>query len=147
MSAAGDALHMLPASVARLRIWTEPTTAAASARAGKCVRTRSSPARSASTVSAVIESRPSARVMAGRSAGMRFRSTTTAGAERPVPEADDQIRAAGEEPGAGAVSLEQGYRLGQRLRALVAESLHGPAPHRTLSTRSSSTWGVAARAK
>ena len=35
MSAAGDALQTLPASVARLRIWTEPTTAAASASAGE----------------------------------------------------------------------------------------------------------------
>ena len=39
MSAAGDALQMLPASVARFRIWTDPTTAAASARAGKWRRT------------------------------------------------------------------------------------------------------------
>ena len=36
MSAAGDALQTLPASVARFRIWTEPTTAAASTSAGKC---------------------------------------------------------------------------------------------------------------
>ena len=33
VSAAGDALQMLPGSVARLRIWTDPTTAAASASA------------------------------------------------------------------------------------------------------------------
>ena len=38
MSAAGDALQMLPASVARFRIWTEPTTAAASASAWKSRR-------------------------------------------------------------------------------------------------------------
>ena len=33
VSAAGEALQMLPASVARFRIWTDPTTAAASASA------------------------------------------------------------------------------------------------------------------
>ena len=39
MSAAGEALHRLPASVARFRIWAEPTTRAASASAGKWRRT------------------------------------------------------------------------------------------------------------
>ena len=33
VSAAGEALHRFPTSVARFRIWTEPTTAAASASA------------------------------------------------------------------------------------------------------------------
>ena len=35
MSAAGEALQMLPTTVARLRICTEPTQPAASASAGK----------------------------------------------------------------------------------------------------------------
>ena len=46
----GEALQRLPTSVARLRIWTDPTTAAASASAGKWRRTRSSSATSVITV-------------------------------------------------------------------------------------------------
>ena len=39
----GDALQTFPTSVARLRIWIEPTTAAASSSAGNQRRIRSSP--------------------------------------------------------------------------------------------------------
>ena len=84
MSAAGDALHTLPASVARLRIWTEPTTAAASASAGKCRRTSGSAATSVITVVAPITRRPSRLADPGRAApAIRLTSTTTAGASEP----------------------------------------------------------------
>ena len=77
MSAAGDALQMLPASVARFRICTDPTTSAASASAANRVRIVASSAMSVITVPAPITSRsPSCRIP-GASSGTRFTSTTT----------------------------------------------------------------------
>ena len=76
MSAAGDALQMLPASVARFRICTDPTTSA-SASAANRVRIVASSAMSVITVPAPITSRsPSCRIP-GASSGTRFTSTTT----------------------------------------------------------------------
>ena len=56
VSAAGEALQMFPASVARFRIWTAPTTAAASASAWWSRRIRSSATMSVITASAPIVS-------------------------------------------------------------------------------------------
>ena len=84
VSAAGDALHTLPASVARLRICTEPTTAAASAKAGACRRTSGSAATSVMTVVAPITRLPpSPTRIPGASSGTRLTSTTRLGASEP----------------------------------------------------------------
>src|SRR5215218_1221314 len=84
VSAAGDALHRLPASVARFRIWTEPTTAAASASAARSRRITGCAAISVIVVVAPMTSPPSpvARIP-GASSGTRFTSTTTDGANDP----------------------------------------------------------------
>ncbi len=83
MSAAGDALQMLPARVARLRICTEPTTVAASASAVNRRRTRSSAATSVMTAVAGMTSRPSSSRIAGSSSAIRLTSTTTDGRADP----------------------------------------------------------------
>jgi len=83
VSAAGEALQTLPARVARFRIWTDPTTAAASARAGKWRRTRSSATRSVITVVAPIVIRPESSRIPGRSSAMRLTSITTDGRALP----------------------------------------------------------------
>ena len=84
MSAAGDALTRLPASVARFRIWTEPTTAAASASAATSRRMTGWAAISVIVVVAPMTSPPSAPArIPGASSGTRFTSTTTDGAYDP----------------------------------------------------------------
>ena len=125
VSAAGEALQMLPARVARLRIWTEPTTAAASASAGKCGGRRASAAMSVMTVSAPIDSRPSASVMAGRELGNPL-GVDDQDLGRSVPSRRAMIRSVPPASSlrAGALALEDGDGLRQRLGALVAEGLH-----------------------
>ena len=98
MSAAGDAWQMLPVSVARLRIWIDPTVAAASTSAGKCRRIRLSFSMSAITTVAPILSPRSVSPIVGASSftclismtmlGLRdrLRSSTT----RSVPPASRQ---------------------------------------------------------
>ncbi len=91
MSAAGDALPMFPASVARLRIWTDPTTAAPSARARKSRRIRGSSVMSVITVRAPIRSPPSpVSTMPASSSARPLTSTTVRG--RIVPSRRRMIR-------------------------------------------------------
>ena len=84
MSAAGEALTRFPASVARFRIWTEPTTAAASASAAMSRRITGWAPISVIVVVAPMRSPPSAVArIPGASSGTRFTSTTTDGAYDP----------------------------------------------------------------
>src|SRR5512140_921347 len=83
VSAAGEALHTFPARVARLRIWTDPTTAAASARAGYWLRMRSSATMSVITVPAPMTMQPASSRMEGRISAIRLMSITTPGRAEP----------------------------------------------------------------
>ena len=125
VSAAGDALQMLPASVARFRICTDPTTSAASASAANRVRIVASSAMSVITVPAPITSRPPSCRIPGASSGTRFTSTTTAGRDRPVAQADDQVRPTGQRPRRRAVRHQQPDGFAQGSRSFVGEPLHG----------------------
>ena len=150
MSAAGDALQMLPASVARFRIWTEPTTAAASASAGKCRRTSGSAATSVITVVAPMTTRPSDLADAGPELGDPLDVDHDGRRGRPVAEPDDQVRASGQDAGVRTVGVEERDRLGQGRGPGVGEGVHDDRPslrYRILSTSSRRTWGVAARMK
>ena len=113
MSAAGDALHTLPASVARLRICTEPTTAAASARAGACRRTSGSAATSVMTVVAPITRLPPSHADPRRQLRDTLDVHHKGGRQRAVTEPDHQVRAAGEDARLRPAVREQGDGLGQ----------------------------------
>ncbi len=159
VSAAGEALQMLPARVARLRICTDPTTTAASARARKCRCTRPSSTMSVMTVEALIERYPSSTRIAGRSSAICLRSMTNRGLidpsrnriRRSVPPANS--RASGPYSSSNATAS-----LTVRGRAYSNPFMGDAQPsspcsrsacshHSTLSTSSISTWGVAARTK
>ena len=114
-----------PASVARFRIWTEPTTAAASASAAMSRRMTGWAAISVIVVVAPITSPPSAPArIPGASSGTPFTSTTTDGAYDPsrsritrsVPPASTRAPA--------AVQHEQVDGLGERGGSGVRERLH-----------------------
>jgi hypothetical protein len=77
VSAAGEALQTLPARVARFRIWVEPTTAAASARAWKSRPMRGSAPIAVITVRAPMDNRPPSSRIDPSSSAILFRSTTT----------------------------------------------------------------------
>ena len=79
----GRRVQMLPASVARLRICTEPTTLAASTSAGNICRTCSLAMRSVIVQRPPIRSAESTCVMPDSSVSIRFKFTTTAGRMRP----------------------------------------------------------------
>ena len=128
MSAAGDALQMLPASVARFRIWTAPTTAAASASA--CVVTPDP-----LVAQQVGHHGPRAdREMpvglpdAPLQLGDALDVDHGARLDRAVPDADDQVGATGEKARVGPLIGEQADGLGQFARPLVGERTHGSGP-------------------
>ena len=91
-----------------------PRLSAAAASAGKYVRTWLSAAMSVSTVSALIDSQPSAISMAGRSSGIRLASTITRGVQLALAQGDDQVRSAGQQPSVAAAAIEDGHGLIQR---------------------------------
>ena len=119
MSAAGDALHMFPTRVARFRIWTEPTNSAASASAGYDVGHRRQRAE---------REEPVLLANLGVQLGDALDIDDDPGAKRPIAQADDQVCAAGERPGIGAVPVDQGDGVIEPGRTLVGEGSHGSGP-------------------
>ncbi len=75
MSAAGEALQMLPASVARLRMGGPPTYPAASARAGQALPSAGWRSRVAMRVNAPMRQPPAGSGVTSSSPGTRLRST------------------------------------------------------------------------
>ena len=116
---------MLPARVARFRICTDPTTSAASASAANRVRIVASSAMSVITVPAPID-QPLALVPdPGRELRYPLHVDHHAGIDRPVAEANDQVRPAGKWPRRRAVRHQQPDGLAQVSRSFVGEPLHG----------------------
>ena len=122
MSAAGDALQRLPASVARFRIWIEPTTWAASTSAGNACRTRGSAMSAVMTVVAPIRSRPFTSWIPGASSATRFRSITSGGSTVPFRTPTRRSVPAAQEARRGLLTQEA-MHLVDRGRASVGE--HG----------------------
>ena len=119
---------MLPASVARFRIWTEPTTAAASASASVVApdplvggdvghhRPRADRA-----------GRPSVSRISAVELGDPLDVDDDPRPDRPVAQPDDQVGAAGQQPRVRAVLGEQGDGVVEAGRPLVGEGAHRPA--------------------
>ena len=145
VSAAGDALHRFPASVARFRICTEPTTAAASASAATSRRITGCAAISVIVVVAPMTSEPPAPArIPGASSGIRFTSTTSDGVIVPSRSRITRSVPPARTRASGPCSAS---------RATASASVPGRAyangciGQRIFSTSSRRTCGVAARMK
>ncbi len=124
VSAAGDALQMFPASVARLRICTDPTDVAASTRAGKCRWMRSSAMMSVSTARAPIRRPASVSTTSDPSAPMCLTIDDNRRPHVAEPQPDQHIGPPGQQPGARTVLGQQAQRLAQAVRPRIAEGSH-----------------------
>ena len=146
VSAAGDALQMLPASVARFRICTDPTTSAASASAANRRSDRRvlgdvghhGPGADHQPVPLVPDPRRQLR--------HPLHVDHHVGRDRPVAETDDQVRPAGQRPRRRA-HAPSATRLPRSAAPVVRRRTAAWQGQRTRSTSSSRTCGVAARTK